>query len=395
MARFKYNPFNTPEPNWASGRCGSFNNTDILAFHRSLAGYAPTPLIERPALAEELGIRRLYIKDEAHRFGIKAFKPLGASYAIFRYLKRQWESRFDSTFEVDAFQDPEKMARLGAQTFCAATDGNHGRAVAWTAGKLKQRAVIYMPANTVQARIDHIEDEGAKVVLIEGTFDDCVARCDADAKANGWTAIADTAFEGYMEVPNDIMAGYSTVFRELDHINTPGQPKVDVVLLQAGVGGFAASGTWFYTHRYGKKRPYLFCVEPIESDCFLESITRGNGNPTMTRGNQMSVMAGLNCGFPSLTAWPILKDAIFAFMAIEDRYTEDAMRSLYFARENDQPIVSGETGASGLAGLLALCRDDAYKPIRARISLSECAVLVVNTEGDTDPVNFSAIVNQK
>ncbi len=392
MSRFSFNPFYISEPNWASGAYGAFTNPDIQRFHRSLSGYTPTPLIERPALARKLGVRRLYVKDEAHRFGIQAFKALGASYAIFRYLKKEWQSRYGTDFDTDAFQDPARMVRLGKKTFCAATDGNHGRAVAWTARMLKQRAVIYMPDNTVQARIDHIENEDAEVVLVHGTFDDCVARCDADARAHGWVAIGDTAFEGYMEIPYDIMAGYSTIFHELNSLNMPGKPKVDLVLLQAGVGGFAASGSWFYTHRYGSKRPHLICVEPTESDCFLESITKGRGMPRPTSGRQDSIMAGLNCGMPSLAAWPIIRDAVDAFIAVEDRYAEDAIRAYYHAEEDDLPIISCESGASSLAGLIALSRSEIFKPIRDRIALSDRSVLIVNTEGDTDPVSFNRII---
>ncbi len=393
MPRFALNPFYRPEPDWASGPCAAFTNPDIRRFHRSLSGYAPTPLIDRPALAEKLGIRKLYVKDEAHRFGIQAFKALGASYAIFRYLKKEWEMGNDDDFGVDAFHEPARMARLGERTFCAATDGNHGRAVAWTARMLKQRAVIYMPKHTVQARIDHIENEGARVVLVDGTFDDCVTRCDADAKANGWVAVADIAFEGNMDIPGDIMAGYSTLFHELDPHATPEAPQFDLVLLQAGVGGFAAAGAWFFSHRYGKNRPYLICVEPTESDCFLESIRHGNGGPRETLGNQTSIMAGLNCGTPSMAAWPIIRDAVDAFIAIEDRYAEEAIRAYFHAEDPDLPIVSCESGASSLAGLMALSRESALAPIREKIGLAGCSVLLVNTEGDTDPASFNRIIN--
>ncbi len=392
-SKFSFNPYCQPEPIWAIDKCTAFTDSEIQQLHRSLTGYAKTPLIERPALAKHLGIRKLYVKDEAHRFGINAFKPLGASYAIFRYLKDQWESRFGDHFGVDVFQDPAQLTRLGAKTFCAATDGNHGRAVAWTARILTQRAVIYMPENTVRARVESIENEGGVVVLVNGTFDDCVARCDKDAKANGWVSISDTAFEGYMEIPKYIMAGYSTIFHELDQINTPEKPRVDLVLLQAGVGGFAAAGSWFYTHRYGNRRPYLVCVEPTESDCFLESILKGKGMPKATLGDQTSIMAGLNCGIPSLAAWPIVKDAMHAFVAIDDCYAEEAMRAYYHVQGNDTPIISGESGASGLAGLIALCGDETLKPIRDRINLPDCSVLLVNTEGDTDPVNFNRIIH--
>jgi diaminopropionate ammonia-lyase len=163
--------------------------------------------------------------------------------------------------------------------------------------------------------------------------------------------------------------------------------------LRGGVGFFGADVCFFYTIFFLKNRPHLICVEPIDSDCCLESILNENGAPTTTLGKQMSIMAGLNCGVPSLAAWPVLRDAVHAFMAIEDRYAEEAMRELHFAEGEDEPIISGESGASGLAGLMALCREETFKPIRDRMKLSDCSVLVINTEGDTDPENFKNIIN--
>jgi len=360
----------------------------MLDFHRSLAGYAPTPLLSVPKIAAALGVKEIYVKDESHRFGIKAFKACGASYAIFRFLKAQWENRFRTPFTIDSFKHPGVLRQLGAYTFCAATDGNHGRAVAWTARILGQKAVIYMPKNTAQARIENVTGEGARVEQVEGTFDDCVIQCASDAEKNGWHAISDTAYEGYMDVPRSIMLGYTTLFHEIEatmnHENLPG---VDFVILPAGVGGLAAAGTGYYVRKYGKTRPYLICVEPSDCDCFLESVKYGNGQPLPTRGKQTSIMVGLNCGIPSPVAWPIIRDGMHLFTAITDNYAVDAMRAYYTGN-----ITSGESGSAGLACLMALVRDKDLKEAREKIGLTaHSRVLLINTEGDTDPTAWRSI----
>jgi len=386
---FSFNRFNKETPDWSGPFFEFLKSTDMGEFHRSIDGYAETPLVPLPKLAAELGLGQILVKDESHRFGINAFKGLGASYAIYRFLKGQWEKKFGPGFSPASFKDPETMKKLGSYTFCAATDGNHGKAVAWTANKLKQRAVIYMPDNSAQARIDHITKENAEVVLVPGTFDDCVSRCATDAEINGWQVIGDTAYAGYMEIPQYIILGYSTLFRELESsINKPGKADVDFVFLPAGVGGVASAGTSYYTLRYGKNRPKIVCVEPEESDCFLESIKHGNGDPLFTQGNQMSIMAGLNCGMPSLIAWPIMRDATELFIGVSDPWAEEAMRAYY--REG---VTSGESGAAALAGLIALMTADEMAPARAKLGIGkDSRVFVLNTEGDTDPVNYRKVV---
>lgn len=181
--KFAFNPFLKSNPDWSGQEFSFLKSHDMFSFHKSIPGYAPTPLVSLPGVAAALGVKEVFVKDESHRFGIKAFKAFGASYAIYRFLKGEWEKRFGHTpeFNEQSFKDPAVLNQLGAFTFCAATDGNHGRAVAWTAGKLKQRAIIYMPDNTAPARITNIQSEGAEVVLVSGTFDDCVAQCAADA----------------------------------------------------------------------------------------------------------------------------------------------------------------------------------------------------------------------
>ncbi|MGE5342664.1 MAG: diaminopropionate ammonia-lyase [Candidatus Omnitrophota bacterium] len=392
--KFAFNSRVQSDPQWVGPQYAFLEDSDMLDFHRSLDGYAPTPLVSVPRLAAQLGVGELVVKDESHRFGIKAFKALGASYAIYRFLKSQWETRVghSTAFTPGSFQDPAVLSALGSFTFCAATDGNHGRAVAWTAKKLNQRAVIYMPADTTQARIAAIEGEGADVILVSGTFDDCVDRCAADAARNGWYAISDTAYPGYTEIPKYIMLGYTSLFREMEdtlHRPGPGEaPLLDIVCLPAGVGGIAAAGTSYYVRRYGAKRPFLVCVEPSDCDCFLESVKYGNGEALPARGKQGSIMVGLNCGIPSPIAWPIVRDGMHGFLAVTDHYAMDAMRAYH-----GEHIVSGESGSAGLAGLIALMRDPLLPEAREKMGIGpHSRILLINTEGDTDPLNYQKII---
>lgn len=392
MSRYSFNPWYKEEPDWSGEDFAFLSRDDMLSFHRSLPGYAPTPLVSLPGLAARLGVKEILVKDEARRFGIKAFKALGASYAIYSFLKKEWESRFGTPFTPELFQEKKAMDKLGAFTFCAATDGNHGKAVAWTAGRLGQQAVIYMPDDTAPARINAVTMEGARVELAGRTFDDCVERCTRDAWANGWQEIADTAYPGYMDIPRSIVLGYSSIFREMEvSLNGPETAAVDIVFLPAGVGGLASAGVSYYTRRYGKKRPRLVCVEPAESDCFLESVLTGGGEPVFTKGNQLSIMAGLNCGMPSLVAWPIMKDACDLFLAVPDDYVAPAMRAHY-----EEGVTSGESGAATLAGLLALTGEPGLEEAVTRLGLcSSSRILLINSEGDTDPVNYKAVVGMR
>lgn len=394
MCEYAFNELCQPRPEWPGAEYAFLKDSGMLDFHRSLPGYGPTPLLELPALAAHLGLGAVLVKDESRRFGIKAFKALGASYAMYRFLKKKWQERFTAPFTPASFQDPAALARLGAFTFCAATDGNHGRAVAWTAKKLGQKAVIYMPAASVAARVESIRGEGAEVVLVGGTFDDCVRRCAGDAAQNGWQAISDTAYPGYREIPGWILLGYTTIFAEMEGVlHQPRQAGVDAVILPAGVGGLAAAGAFYYSEAYGDERPFLICVEPVSSDCFLESVRFGMGQPLQTRGKQTSIMAGLNCGVPSPLAWPIVRDAMPFFLAVGDPYAEAAMRRYDHPLGSDPRIISGESGSSGLAALLALTGSEKLAAVRSELPLGPVSrVLLINTEGDTDPLNFKKIV---
>jgi len=388
MARITLNPFRRGNPDWSAPELAFLDlilERAARPLHRALPGYQPSPLLDLPDLATELGLGAVLVKDESGRFGIQAFKGLGASFAVYSVLKRRWRERTGHDLPPSAFRDAAVRDALGEVVFTAATDGNHGRAVAWTARMLGQKAVIFLPADTAAARIAHIEAEGAEARLIDGTFDDCVTACAASAAKHGWQVIADTAYPGFMEVPGFIMTGYSTIFTEIaEQLDAP----LDFVVLPAGVGGLAAAGAAYHVQTFGDERPQLICVEPEESACFLESILAGDGRPHPAAGSQRSIMAGLNCGIPSLLAWPLIRDAMDLFLAVEDTYAEQAMR-LY----HRHGVESGESGASTLAGLLALLQAPELSEARDASGLGpRSRVLLINTEGATDPDNYARII---
>lgn len=339
-------------------------------FHESLPVYKPTPLLRLPAFASKYGVKDVFVKDEAPRFGLNAFKGLGPSYAIHTILNEK----------------PE------VEVFCTATDGNHGRAVAWAARQSGKEAVVFVPQDTTRARMVAIEQEGAKVEKIEANYDQTCAHAREESKRQGWQLVQDTAWEGYEEIPALIMAGYLTHFQELENsLHTPVTPAVDLVFLQAGVGSWAASAIWYYLNRYGQNRPKIVVVEPRESDGILESFKQGHR--VEPKGNLHSMMAGLNCGIPSSTAWEILQRGADAVMRIEDSYSARAMRELYSPKEKDPQIIAGESGAGGLGGFIALMTDSRFEELRNFLEVGkDSRVLFYNTEGATDPENFSAIV---
>lgn len=346
------------------------SSSDSREFHATLPQYRPTPLVDLKEVAKEFGVKKIYVKDESHRFGLKAFKGLGASFAIQRILE----------------QDTD------VSSFCTATDGNHGRAVAWSATMFGKKAYVYVPAGTTIARIEAIENEGAEVEVVDGNYEAACARAREMSEKNGWLLVQDTATEDYEEIPAYIMAGYFTHFRELENsIHPLPWPEVDLVFLQAGVGSWPAAAAWYYQNRYERNKPKLVIVEPTEAAGFLASFKKGAR--TSPRGNFNTMMAGLNCGIPSTTAWEILRNTANASMAIEDRFMEQAIRKLYFPSSEDPRVEAGESGAGGFAGFLALVTDARFAELRQALDIStETRILFYNTEGATDPQNFQKII---
>lgn len=344
---------------------------NTLEYHKTLPGYAPTPLIDLPALAAEYGVRKIYIKNESFRFELNAFKGLGASYAIHKLLEK----------------DPK------IEIFCTATDGNHGRAVAWAATMNGKSSRIFVPWDTTLSRMEAIESEGGIVEKFKGTYEETCEYARIMADGNGWTLVQDTAWEEYEDIPAHIMAGYFTQFQELENdLHTLPEAGVDIVFLQSGVGSWPAAAAWYYNNRYKENKPKLVTVEPVEAAGLLASFKAGERvSPT---GTFRTMMAGLNCGIPSLTAWEILKETIDASIAIEDTYTITAMKKLYSNPVIEEKIMSGESGAAGLAGFIALMTNPELFELQKYLGINgNTRVLCYSTEGATDPGNFQRVID--
>ena len=371
-SNYFFNKLSNSTPDFVEKYRPIFGPDEIIEFHNTLEGYSPTPLILLQNLAHKLNIGNLFVKDESHRMGINAFKILGASYAMHKILKE----------------------REGDVTFCTATDGNHGRAVARAAKLSGKKAVVFVPDVTVKERAENIRKEGAEVIVVRGDYDATVEAAKKYADKNNALLIQDSSWGGYTEIPALIMAGYTTILRELETtLHMKDKPGFDIVILKSGVGSWAASAIWYYYNRYGANCPKIVPVEPAEADCCIESMRQGK--LSVTKGSQKTIMAGLNCGTPSVIAMDILREGADLFITIPDYYAEKAMQTLYYPETGDEQIVSGESGAAGLAGLIALLKEDELRTAREAIGLSdESRVLIFNTEGDTDRENFKKIINK-
>lgn len=360
--------------------------SDPRAFHASMPGYAPSALRPAPAAAAALGVAEVVVKDESARLGLPSFKVLGASWAVYRALL----SRLGATpEEIPTFAAlREEVAALRPLSLAAATDGNHGRAVAHMAALLGLGASIYVPDNTVSARIEAIESEGATVTVVGGGYDDAIRRSAQDA-SDRCLVISDTSWEGYEEVPAWVIEGYGTVFAEIEE-QLGDRAHPGFVAAPIGVGALAAAVVRHYwataaSGSSGSPRPRIVGVEPTSAACVLESVAAGE---IVTLDHpQDSIMAGLNCATPSLIAWPVVSRGIDAYVAVPDARVPEAMRLL--AADG---IVAGETGAGGLAGMLALAREPQMQEARRALGLgAESRVLLLCTEGATDPEAYERL----
>ena len=350
---------------------------DPLSFHRKLPGYAPAPLVSAPEVASRLGLSRVLVKNESSRFGLPSFKLLGASWATYRALAARCGLALDdwSTLEDLA----KALSFLKPFTLAAATDGNHGRAVAHIARLLGFESRIFVPRGTAAARIRAIETEGASCTVVDGDYDAAIARS-AEEMSERCLVIDDTSWPGYEEIPRWVIQGYGTIFREIEEqIDSP----PSAVFVPIGVGALGAAAADFYKRT---SDAFIVGVEPMSAACVLASIEAGK--LVTVPGPQDSIMAGLNCGTPSPIAFPTLLRGLDASIAIGDSHAEEAMRTLAGCG-----IVSGETGAAALAGLEALLALPNARDIRAEAGLDDAAtVLLLVTEGATDPESYRRIV---
>lgn len=372
-------------------RARTLNAAGFAAAAQSISqwpGYAPTPLYHLPALARRLGVQSVWYKDESERFELKSFKALGGAYAVFRLIAKAIANANDG-LEVEPADVLSGRYRdiVSSITVTCATDGNHGRSVAWGASLFGCRCVIFVHATVSQGRCDAISRYGAKVVRVPGNYDDSIRHAAAEAERNGWIVVSDTTYEGYRDIPLDVMHGYGVMSREImQQLDAPPTH----VIVQAGVGALAASVCASFWLAWGESRPCFIMVEPEQADCFLKSALAGE--PVAVHGDLDTVMAGLACGEVSPVAWDILREGADVFSTVADRFALDAMRVFANPDGGDPAIVSGETGAAGLA-LLTAARDD-ESAWRALGLGPDARVLLIGSEGDTDPGIYHEIVGR-
>lgn len=363
-------------------------------FHQSFPQYARTPLAKLDAMARYLGLKELYVKDESYRFGLNAFKVLGGSFAMARYIASE-TGKDVSDLPYSVLTSKELREEFGQATFFTATDGNHGRGVAWAANRLGQKSVVHMPVGTTRTRLENIKKEGAQVDITDMNYDDCVrlAAKEASETARG-VVIQDTAWEGYEEIPSWIMQGYGTMAMEAaDQLKDCGCQRPTHVFVQAGVGSLAGAVVGYFTNLYPDNPPVFVVVEADAAACLYKGAAAGDGRIRIVDGDLKTIMAGLACGEPNTISWDILKNHVSVFAAAPDWAAAKGMRMLSAPIKGDPQVVSGESGAAPFGVLASVMTMDEYQGLREAVGLNgDSKVLLFSTEGDTDPERYKNIV---
>jgi diaminopropionate ammonia-lyase len=347
--------------------------------------HTPTPLRSLPALAAELGVGAIHVKDEGFRLGLGSFKALGGSYAVIRLVLEEAGRQLGRAVDVAELHAPEVRSVASGMTFACATDGNHGRSVAQGAQLVGAGAAIFVHAGVSDERVAAIARFGARMIRVAGTYDDSVVEAARVADEKGWTVVSDTSWPGYERIPGLVMQGYTALVREALR-QLPAPPTH--VFVQAGVGGIAAAVAGHLTIELGDRRPTHVVVEPARAACLFE--TARAGHPVRIEHGEPTVMAMLECYEPSLVAWRVLSRVADAFVTVDEEEAVAVMNRLARPEGDDPAIVAGESGGVGLAGLIRAAADP---EIRAALSLTEASrVFVINTEGATDPKRYAELV---
>lgn len=358
----------------------------VRKFHQSFPMYAPTPLAALSATAAVLGLGNIYVKDESWRFGLNAFKVLGGSYAIGNYLA----SKLGKEAGYPLLTAPETKEALGDLTFVTATDGNHGRGVAWAASQFGFHSVVYMPKGSSPERLENIRAEGADASITELNYDDAVRLANSHAEEKGWVMVQDTAWEGYEDIPAWIMQGYTTMGLEA-YEQLPEKPTH--IFLQAGVGSMAGAIAGLFASLYGEDRPIVTIVEPNKADCLYRTAEANDGQRHFVTGDMDTIMAGLACGEPCSIGWQVLADYADHFISCPDYVAAKGMRILGNPAGKDDRVISGESGAAAFGCVAEIMTNPTLAHLKEELKLDETSrVLFFSTEGDTDKENYKKIV---
>ncbi|MFA9375303.1 MAG: diaminopropionate ammonia-lyase [Lachnotalea sp.] len=362
----------------------------VNRFHKSFPIYEPTPLRELQNLASKLGVKNIMVKDESYRFGLNAFKVLGGSYAIGSYIAEKMDMDIDDLPYGKMISD-EVRSEIGDITFISATDGNHGRGVAWTVNELKQKSVIYMPKGSAKERLDNIRAAGADAEITDLNYDDAVRLANKHANENGWVLVQDTSWDGYEDIPTHIMQGYTTMAYEV--YRQMAEQKPTHIFLQAGVGSFASGVTGFFASVYGENQPIITIVEPNEAACIFKTMQANDGKIHPVTGDMDTIMAGLACGEPVTVGIDILRNYSDNYVSCPDYVAAQGMRVLSSPMNSDERIISGESGAAGIGLFYEIMTNKDLEEWKQKLKIDENSVLLFfNTEGDTDQESYNKIV---
>lgn len=362
-------------------------------FHQSFPQYSETPLADLKEMANYLGVKDFFVKDESYRFGLNAFKVLGGSYAIANYIAEE-TGKDVADLGYDTLTSQKLKDEFGQATFFTATDGNHGRGVAWAANKLGQKAVVLMPKGSAKSRFDNIAKEGAKVTIEDVNYDECVRMANqmAEETEHG-VMVQDTAWEGYEKIPTWIMQGYGTMASEAGEQLAKAEKRPTHIFIQAGVGSLAGAVIGYFANLYRDNPPKMIVMEAQAADCLYQSALGKDGKIRFVEGDLQTIMAGLACGEPNTISFDILENHVDAFVSCPDWVAAKGMRMLAAPLKGDPQVISGESGAVGMGLVATLMQDEAYRNLKDFLGLNEDSeVLMFSTEGDTDPENYKHIV---
>ena len=349
-------------------------------------GYQVSPLHNLDGLAARCNVGRIHYKDESARFGLKSFKALGGSYAVAQQLLKEIARVSGEQPTMDDLFQKKHIDIVRKLTVATATDGNHGRSVAWGAQMFGCACVIYIHADVSAARENTMSNLGADVRRIDGNYDDSVREVAAAAAENDWIVVSDNSYDGYIEIPKDVAAGYTVMLSETaeqlgGHIPTH-------IFIQGGCGGLAATVCGYFWERWGEQRPRLIVVEPEQANCLQQSVL--TGKMTVVDGKLETLMAGLACGEVSLLAWEILATGADDFLTLPEEMVPISMRALARSEDGDTSIEAGESAVAGVGALIALSGD-----VAAREALGvtvESSILLFGTEGATDPELYEKLI---
>ena len=361
-------------------------------FHHQLPGYKPTELVRWRNLAKAWGLRDVFIKDESTRFNLKAFKVLGGSYALALLMCQKLGKSLDQIDYAYLVSDEAKK-RIGEITLTMATDGNHGRGLAWAAEQLGQKAIIYMPKGAARSRVENIRSHGAKVIVTDLNYDQAVRVAFRTAEELGWYVIQDTSWEGYTEIPLWIMQGYLTMCLEaVNQMKEEGAAPTHV-FVQVGVGALAGAVVGYLLNRFKENPPKFITMEPTNAACVFASAAAADGRPHAVSGSLSTAMAGLACGEPNPIGWEILRDFCSCYVSCDDFVAANGIRILANPMEGDTRVEAGESGSVGIGLLDLLCNKDTFKELKGELGIGpDSTLLFFNTEGATDPENYKEIV---